>query len=369
MLQYIDQKPAVSAINLRNRLLNSLPLSVEVIKTVISRRPQLPPGMLREVLIPNAPLHEDIMNELRTKNPPLPVTVLRDLENAQYNAPLYPKDEELKRQINWHEGEAILLENELIRELPKCAGVPELKKHLHGSPLSESKKSLARLYFADKDFVNARLMLDTVMWVTNKDSIFRDSTSYVHNWKENQNFSKLTFTFIEAGEHGKSILTKDSTGKTITELDILQIQRVREVYHSKVKVSADAELILTEVEGQQFYHPIKKVLRASARLSKNNNDESITEEFVTNEQDQLIQIIPNPANDIIYIITNSVDRYGNTGEVIIYNLMGKMVKKINLIDGRNKTLIQTKNLRNGLYIYQYSINGEIKSNGKITILR
>ncbi|MBW8049827.1 MAG: S8 family serine peptidase [Cytophagales bacterium] len=368
LLQYIDQTPAVSAINLRNRLLNSLPLSDEVIKTVITRRPPLPPGMLKDVLIPNAPLNEDIMNELRNKIPPLPVTVMQDIENAQYNAPLYPKEEELKKQITWHEGEAILLENELIRELPKCARVPELKTYLHGSPLAESKKTLARLYYADKDFINARLMLDTVMWITNKDSIFLDSTSHAHNWKENQNFSKLTFTFIEAGEQGKSILTKDSTGKTITELDTIQIQRVREVCKAKVKVSADAELILAKVEGGQFYHLIKKGNNNIARLHKDGDNESIREELETQTEDKLIQIIPNPANEIAWIITMQMNSEENA-EVLIYDIFGRIVQKIKLNQGTNQTALNTKLLKSGLYIYKYTINNEIIRNGKITIVK
>ena len=78
----------------------------------------------------------------------------------------------------------------------------------------------------------------------------------------------------------------------------------------------------------------------------------------------MVNVYPNPANDAIYFsMENTVE-----GEVLIYNLAGKQLKRKTIED--SVTEISISDLNNGMYFYRViRRNGSVLSGGKCIISR
>ncbi|MCF8296807.1 MAG: T9SS type A sorting domain-containing protein, partial [Saprospiraceae bacterium] len=86
------------------------------------------------------------------------------------------------------------------------------------------------------------------------------------------------------------------------------------------------------------------------------------------EQEELeIQLFPNPAkNQLTFICTIPEEQ---SGELKIYDVTGGFIAKYNLNEGNNKLLINTEKYNAGIYFYYVKINGAIKANDKIVIIK
>jgi len=53
----------------------------------------------------------------------------------------------------------------------------------------------------------------------------------------------------------------------------------------------------------------------------------------------------------------------------LYNILGTLVKKIQLISNNNKTNVSTKNLNHGIYFYKIILNNNIIASDKLVIIK
>ncbi len=74
-------------------------------------------------------------------------------------------------------------------------------------------------------------------------------------------------------------------------------------------------------------------------------------------------IYPNPATD--RFILESKMNYGESCTMKLYDLFGREVKSVSIVD--QKTEIELSGLAPGVYLYEVSGNGEIKDTGKLVI--
>lgn len=79
----------------------------------------------------------------------------------------------------------------------------------------------------------------------------------------------------------------------------------------------------------------------------------------------IFSLYPNPSNGIITIEYNVPDN--SIGTLNVYSIDGKVVKTFNLNQGSNVEVIDISHVPSGLYIYQFFINEEIESSGRISI--
>jgi len=359
LIDYITKTPPVPAIQLRDSLLNSLPLSDQALAAIINRERKLPPGYLVEIIIPNAPVSDKVMHELQNRRPPLPPRMLQEIEQAQQNPPQYLKVKDLEREILYHRGEIILLEHEIVRTLLKRDTITEVENILRASQSIGSKKILAGMYYNRQDYAQSRAVLDTVMMKSQDDTTFFSDSIIVHNLVENQNFCKMLYCLLNVTE----------SGRTITAMTNTEIQIITDVANANVPVSAIFELILTAVTGQQFTHYIKKETNQNnfSRLSNNPGSED-NEISINSFEDKLFRVYPNPASNSIIVETYFTEENTNIS-FSIYGILGKQIFEYRIKNQTTKLQINISNLPNGIYFYEFIINHNKIEQGKILIIK
>jgi hypothetical protein len=75
-----------------------------------------------------------------------------------------------------------------------------------------------------------------------------------------------------------------------------------------------------------------------------------------------IKRYPNPASTKI-TIEYSLKEY-EIGKLTIYDMLGRVVKTLNLYGSTSRVVILIENFASGIYLYKYDINTENVSNGK-----
>ena len=78
------------------------------------------------------------------------------------------------------------------------------------------------------------------------------------------------------------------------------------------------------------------------------------------EEDFEISVYPNPVNDVLNINIAS-----NNTAIEIFDIVGKQVVKMNLVNGKNQLNIE--NLKAGVYFYSIKKNGELIETKKIVV--
>ena len=77
-----------------------------------------------------------------------------------------------------------------------------------------------------------------------------------------------------------------------------------------------------------------------------------------------LEIFPNPFHNKASFYFNN-PFHSNNAKLIIYDILGKQIKSINLISGNN--LISRKDMDNGIFFYKVSNNGAVTSTGKFIL--
>jgi len=76
---------------------------------------------------------------------------------------------------------------------------------------------------------------------------------------------------------------------------------------------------------------------------------------------------PNPSSDNVnftYNISNI-----NKASLKVYNMLGALVKTVNITDNTGKLAVNTSDLRPGLYLYDLQVNGKSYKTGKFTVIQ
>ena len=85
------------------------------------------------------------------------------------------------------------------------------------------------------------------------------------------------------------------------------------------------------------------------------------------KEEDLVKLYPNPNNGSMTLECNLKDH--ETGELIIYSLTGKALKKHCLAEGRETLNIDASELNSGMYLYELRINNIVTKNGKLSIIK
>ncbi len=80
---------------------------------------------------------------------------------------------------------------------------------------------------------------------------------------------------------------------------------------------------------------------------------------------KFISLYPNPAKEYIYLRYDNI----NSGELVIRNIVGKEVKKVEINSGENNKKVSISDLQEGVYLYSIIENGETVISKKLVINR
>ncbi len=171
----------------------------------------------------------------------------------------------------------------------------------------------------------------------------------------NTDFSKLNSTVVSALQTAAKLQTivTDTTKQTQVRMVAACTQKQQSV--------ACAQSLLQCLGLKNYTESIEIVLPASSnglRLRNPNNNSNKT------NLGSLITIYPNPTKEQ-FVLTQNLDV--NNGEIrlTIFNLMGQ--KMSSEIISNNKTTINTKYLKSGIYIFTITQNGGVVKTDKLMV--
>ncbi len=104
--------------------------------------------------------------------------------------------------------------------------------------------------------------------------------------------------------------------------------------------------------------------------SSNSSSVLNEEKFIVDDQSKFdgnIIVYPNPADQSANLIISQSQF--NTGEMILFDMYGKLILNIHLSDGQQKYTFDTSFLPNGVYLYKVFLNGHEEFSDKISIIR
>ncbi len=90
-------------------------------------------------------------------------------------------------------------------------------------------------------------------------------------------------------------------------------------------------------------------------------------EFSNEKERYKIKLYPNPNNGTMQMDYNLTE--GQTGELIIYNMIGEKINTYHLLSSKNNIKISEAALQNGIYFYQITIDKQAIINDKIVIIK
>ncbi len=158
--------------------------------------------------------------------------------------------------------------------------------------------------------------------------------------------------YIYAGDNNGSVYTSNTSSTTFIATDYIDL-------------TPGFNAVATA--NSYFSARIEPCTIPGGRVGNNNKDKNTGSLDILNEKEQ-VKIYPNPANDIIMVAYNSLDKKPITIELI--NSIGVVVKKVHKsigIKGLYKTEIGVRNLSSGLYYVKIKSGTKIYTNNFIKI--
>jgi len=240
------------------------------------------------------------------------------------------------------------LENDLVREFTLENKLTDILALLDSTGSSEAKKYLAEYYFQAKNYSYCRNLLGDVTNLTTAEAQYQDSITAYDNQRENFNYNKYYTIMVNLAD----------SAKTIYQMDNQQYWDLQDVVAAKVKVSVNAEMVLTAINNSDFKHPIRKT---NEKRMVNNKPHSNAPSSSANT----VNIFPNPNNGTMELKYNIASK----SSIIIYDITGKECSTYYLNPELHNYSINNSDLENGIYSYKVLSDKTLISTGKLVIIK
>ncbi|MBI4945626.1 MAG: PKD domain-containing protein [Bacteroidetes bacterium] len=321
---------------LKELLIRNSPLSDEVLISFITRKCETPPGIFKEVMMPNLPVSDTVLiNALLPKIKTLPTGIANQIMDLQGNNSVYRTLTSIVRDINSTETQRAQALSEVIEYYVQADSLDKLTALLENEGTDYANQLLAGLYLADSNLTAASGKLNLLPNSTPADQ------AYI-------NLNRM-------------LITLGSEGKTVFAIDSAQEQLVRQIAAMPASCLArtNARAILLLVFNERFLEEIP----SSPQLRMAQNQEEIPTEITTETENS---IYPNPANE------NAELHYqlsaGESGTLDIFSIVGNKVASYPIPSTQEQFIIPVKSFQNGLYLYRFSVNGELMEEGKLVVI-
>lgn len=313
-------------------------LSDEVLIAAINSKPPLPPGVLQQRLIANSPFTDEVMDAL--DNIFVPNGVMNQINTVQTGISERTK---LESEIAYYLSQREMIVSDIIRfylndTLP--GAMDSVIAILKRENRPARREHLVAALIMEKEFTKAE-----------------QEITQLHPNGNLDNFCKVQSVLIELGKQGKDI----------KQMDALQEQTVRAVAADTAqKACAHAQAMLKAAFEENF----REIIVLPTQNQNKMGYEPIEEKTITwlNENHTLINF-PNPFSDY-----TTIEAYlpGNfkEGEIIIYDLLGIVIKKYTIEKGYNAvTVLKDDMPASGIYFYALKTEERILAKRKMIILK
>ena len=88
--------------------------------------------------------------------------------------------------------------------------------------------------------------------------------------------------------------------------------------------------------------------------------------YSSSKENNIVDIYPNPAQDLININYSLVKGVSN-GKLVVTNMLGKMVRSYEVRGSTGKAILETSELENGIYFYSLVVNGKTYATRKLLV--
>ena len=144
------------------------------------------------------------------------------------------------------------------------------------------------------------------------------------------------------------------SSETIYDLDESQEDAVRDIAASRTSIAVHAEIILAEVFGDTFYHPIMKITTGPGKREPDSGAKYPT-----------FHMYPNPTTGTVTLLYDLPEE----GVLSVYDLQGRRMTQVILPEGEHTTVLDLATVRSGFYVYVLKGESMLIQSGKIVVLR
>lgn len=315
---------------LKNMLLSKSPyLSDTVLISYLHPPVATSPGTIKQVLLANSPLTKKVMNEVQNGSPGLPQGIVNQIEMAQTGV---SARREKESEVDYYKFQANLSEVKLKQAYLAVDNLDSLKKIAVKDTTLQGLFKLMEVLIGKGDYSEAQTCLTKI--------IYKEAPSMSDHCK---------FNCIR--------LDLAQQGKTWIDMTSNQYNTIKQIYENNPETAIDARVVLAMTKGLKYErYPFDLI-------SNSNHSPVIIHQTEPNqESDAALTNYPNPFTNetIIKAILPENER---DGELVITDVMGKIVANYPLIKGINSIAVNNADLTNGIYFYYMIVNGvKIKTN-------
>ncbi len=300
---------------LKNLLISKSPyLSDEVLIAMSHRTNSLSSGHIKQIVIANSPVTKLVLDEII--NLGLPNGIINNIMTAQTGTS--PRSEK-EKEVDYHFFQAQLAEVILKQAYLEIENIDSLKS------LSQKDSTLAGLFKQIEILIEQRNFSDAQLCLQ---KIHSKEEEGVHSDKCKLSAIRL---YLAAND------------LTWVDMTTGQYAMVKQIYENNPELAIEARTILSLTKGMQYarYPYDANSLRS---MSVANEEEA---EFVSSTTSDFL-VYPNPSSDFTKVVFSLKEV--SRAELIIYNVMGAVVYKKNIIN-ESSVILDTKNFTNGIYFF------------------
>ncbi|GAB4280856.1 MAG: hypothetical protein Kow0068_05210 [Marinilabiliales bacterium] len=336
--ELLDDIHRLSIGRLKNKLIENSPLSDTVLTTMISSN-RLSPGNYKNVMERNLPVSKNVEPLFFAKLETLPNGIAKELRRLHGYNDTYFTLTQIEREINNAKIERQMLFNDILIALLDT-GVYYRKEDavllLENENNIQSNKLLVANYIKEGDLQSAASKLSLIP---------------LDN-QENKDFV----------DYYTIMLNMQTTGRSIYELDSLEISEIREIaWHCPPSLAvANSRALLNVLYGEDIpecpYDILDKSLKITIKDKKQPGE---------NDSDIILgDNYPDPFDNVCnipYSLPCDVE-----GKIIIWDIYGRIIKEYK-IEGENILGIDMSGLSPGNYYYGLIIDNELKETKKMIL--
>jgi len=342
----VELSPPSQALLLRNNLLSKSPfLSDSVLISSIINEDALTPLMLKQVLVanPQTPKSMEIMDTLYSRVHPLPEYMITEIEGVKN---IIGDKEKLEARLAYYYQEKELCFNEIIRRY-KNDTIHSWAKDSIKSMLDRKNTPWAK-YQLVFDKINDKKPSEASQLLNNIPLELNLSEYQLNNYYNYKDYMELAMQ-----------LKKDSCGKYI--LNNSQKQLLNDLVEVSFNyTNAYARNLLILADSLQFNEPIILPHEQPGKIKKPLKKEIINS--------NVLKVFPNPAQNY-FTVEYKLSETAGFAQIEVLDVTGKRLKLYNLFDKQNQIVVETVDLKTGIYYIMLKADGSVTETNKIAIIK
>jgi hypothetical protein len=336
------------ALELRSELIGKSPfLSDTILIKSALKEDVLPPAMVKEIMVanPQSAKSDKVMEALENRENPIPEYMMeeimlgrdtigqKELIEAEYSNAGFQKEIILNRLISLYRADTL------------NSGMDSIVQLLTNHNTISAKYRLMMTYLELNDTASAKNIL---LNIPQQFALTSSQALVYDHWSD----------YLE------TILVLKKNSLMLPEMDSLQVGKLVELAQYEDQPGCLAGNILHFL-GKMELHP--NYILPGNELKSMPDAESINKTGKQNKE-QYFKLYPNPAKNYI-VVEYILSDMSTNGVLYVYDSSGKLKFMTELPPNKHDVIIQTKDWSDGIYLFNFTSNGQYKQSEKLIIVQ